>query len=250
MSASNVLRFIRRAALGRAWLAVGFLSGLVLGTPTALAHERTHAEDAPLREAPPRLDSEGDEPSGHARLPGMSAVPGPQPPASRLSAGAWVAHGGVTLMPVGAVVGASLIGDERLWKTSVETGAGMLTGYLPSKLLFLRISPGGRVTEFEVAAFGVGLVMTPPLAALGTWGAGEWAFNGSKHRGDAFLGALAGAAAGTLLGVAMYELLDRVAGDSEQLGALRRWVALGLIGSGATVGYQWAGGGPRERHAR
>jgi hypothetical protein len=26
----------------------------------------------------------------------------------------------------------------------------------------------------------------------------------------------------------------------------RKAIALGFIGSGATVGYQWAGGGPRE----
>jgi hypothetical protein len=161
-----------------------------------------------------------------------------------------VAHSGLALLPVGAVWGASRVGDERFWRASIETGAGMLTGSLPSRLLFLRISPGGRATEFEVAAFAVGLLLTPPLTALGTWGVGEWAFHGSHHRGAAFLGALGGAAVGSLVGVAVYELLDKVAGDTEQLASVRRWVGLGFIGAGSTLGYQWAGGGPRQRHTR
>lgn len=252
MLASNVLRSVfRLSALGRALLTVCLLAG----APAALAGERVWASDAPLREQPDdslaaQDTGGGDEPSGHSRLPGMSAVPPPEAASGRLSAAGWVAHGSVALLPVGTVWTASLVGDELFWKASVEAGAGMLTGLLPSKLLFLRVSPHGRVTEFEVAAFAVGLVLTPPLAALGTWGAGEWAFDGSRYRGDAFLGALGGAAAGSLLGVAMYELLDKVAGSSEQLTSVRRWVGLGFIGAGATLGYQWAGGGPRSGRAR
>lgn len=241
----------RVAALGRALLAVCLLTG----APAALAEGQDRPADAPVREdadgAPPLQGTEGrDEPSGHSRLPGMSAVPPPEAASRRLSAVGWVAHSGIALLPVGTVWGAGRLGEERFWRASVETGAGMLTGSLPSRLLFLRVSPGGRVTEFEVAAFALGLLLTPPLTALGTWGAGEWAFHGSRHRGDAFLGALGGATVGALVGVAMYELLDKVAGDSEQLASVRRWVGLGFIGAGSTLGYQWAGGGPRTGRTR
>lgn len=255
--ASTLLRSAHRlTALGRALLAVCLLTGApAVARAQEKEQEPARPADAPVREDPvdatPLQGTGGrDEPSGHARLPGMSAVPPPQAASHRLSAAGWVAHGGIALLPVGTVWSASRVGEERFWRTSVETGAGMLTGLLPSKLLFLRVSPGGRVTEFEVAAFTVGLLLTPPLTALGTWGTGEWAFHGSRDRGDAFLGALGGAAAGALVGVALYELLDKVAGDSEQLASVRQWVGLGFIGAGSTLGYQWAGGGPRMRHAR
>jgi hypothetical protein len=98
-----------------------------------------------------------------------------------------------------------------------------------------------------VAGFGAGLVLTPPVAALGTWGLGELAFAGSQDRGRAFLGALGGAAAGTLLGVVAHGLLEEVVHNRATLNWLRKYITLGFIGSGATVGYQWAGGGPRVR---
>jgi hypothetical protein len=51
---------------------------------------------------------------------------------------------------------------------------------------------------------------------------------------------------GTLLGVAVHGLLEEVVGNSDRLQSVRKYITLGFIGSGATVGYQWAGGGPRE----
>ncbi|XXF78266.1 hypothetical protein P2318_00480 [Myxococcaceae bacterium GXIMD 01537] len=234
---------------------------LLGATPAAWARESAHPLDAPLRdEAPGRLlaDStsgpatpksdaaERNNSSGDSLMPGMSGVPPPAKPQPPLSAAAWAAHGMLALAPVGGVYGASLLGDESFGAAAAEAGAGMVAGYFPSRLLFLRVSPGGREEELEVAAFATGLVLTPPLTALGTWGLGEVAFDGSQNQGNAFLGALAGAAAGALVGVVMFELLDHVSGGSKQLGSLRRWVGLGFIGAGATVGYQWAGGGPRD----
>lgn len=241
----------RRAA------ALGLALGLLAGAPAALAEEARESSteekpaahppaDAPLAAGQQREHDHEDKPTGSGRLPGMSGVPAPQPSPTRLSATGWAAHGALTLVPVAGVYGASQIHDERLWKTSVEVGGGLAGAYLPGRLLFLRVSPEGRATELEEAAFGVGLVLTPPLAALGTWGVGEVAFHGSRYPGRAYLGALGGAAAGSLLGVVVYEVLDRLAGDSDQLSALRRWVGLGFIGVGATLGYQWAGGGPRN----
>jgi hypothetical protein len=159
-----------------------------------------------------------------------------------------VVYGTFSLVPLGGVYGASRLGGERLWVTASETLAGSLVGALPATLLFLQAAEsGGRWTELEVAAFGAGLVLTPPLAALGTWGLGELAFAGSQDRGRAFLGALGGAAAGTLLGVVVHGLLEEVVGNRSTLKEFRKYIALGFIGSGATVGYQWAGRGPRER---
>jgi hypothetical protein len=44
------------------------------------------------------------------------------------------------------------------------------------------------------------------------------------------------------------EVLERLSAPDSQLNAWRRGIALGLVGSGASAGYQWAGGGPRARY--
>ena len=186
---------------------------------------------------------------GGTRLPGMSGVPmdsdGEDVP---LRTGAWVAHGGLALVPVGGLWGATRVGgDTRLTSTASEAAAGMLLGSMPARLLFFRpMAPSsGRWMELEVVAFGAGLVLTPPMTALGTWGLGELAFGGSRDRGDAYLGALGGAAAGALLGIVVNEVLVKLSGQSSRLKTGRQLIALSFIGVGATVGYQWAGGGPR-----
>jgi hypothetical protein len=164
-----------------------------------------------------------------------------------VSAAVWVAHGAVGLVPLGAVYGASRVGEERLWVTAAETAAGSVVGSLPAALLFLHpAEAGGRWTELEVAAFGTGLVLTPPVAALGTWGLGELAFDGSQRRGRAYFGALGGAAVGTLLAVAVHGFLEELVDDRATLERVRKLIGLGFIGAGATVGYQWGGGGPRS----
>ncbi|WP_240360230.1 hypothetical protein [Pyxidicoccus caerfyrddinensis] len=210
---------------------------------TDAAGDTSVPADAPPLAASP---SSGE---GGTRLPGMSGVPvqsnGEDVP---LSTGAWVAHGGLTLLPLGGIWAATRVGgDTRLTATASETAAGMLLGSVPARLLFFRPATpgGGRWTELEVTAFGAGLVLTPPLAALGTWGLGELAFGGSRDRGDAYLGALGGAAAGALLGVAVHGVLMKLAEPSARLKAERQLIGLGFIGAGATLGYQWAGGGPR-----
>jgi len=196
------------------------------------------------------------EPMPRAEAPKVEPAPAPSPANTPphvaadvpVPAGAWVAYGTSAMVPLGGIYGASRLGGERLWVTAAETAAGSVVGSLPGGLLFLQpANAGGRWSELDVAAFGTGMVLTPPVAALGTWGLGELAFDGSQDRGRAFLGALGGAAAGTLLGVAVHGLLEEVVGNSDQLKLVRKYIALGFIGSGATVGYQWAGGGPRER---
>jgi hypothetical protein len=196
------------------------------------------------------------EPEPKAEAPRKEPAP-PKTPATTsphvredvpVSAGAWVAYGTSALVPLGGVYGASRVGGERLWVTAAETAAGSLVGSAPGALLFLQpAAAGGRWAELDVAGFGAGLVLTPPLAALGTWGLGELAFAGSRDRGHAFLGAMGGAAAGMLLGLAVHGVLEEVVDNTDRLKLVRKYIALGFIGSGATVGYQWAGGGPRNR---
>lgn len=193
------------------------------------------------------------------------AQPGPTPPSwpppgargvpperaladAPLSAGTWVAHGTLTLLPLGGLYAASRVGDDRLWAVGAQTGAGMVAAWVPSRLLFLRPQAAGpRWMEMEVSVFGAGLLLTPALAGLGTWALGEAALYGSIDRGEALLGALGGAAVGTLLGVITYGTLEWLAGPGLRLKAWRQSIALGLVGAGATVGYQWAGGGPPPR---
>jgi hypothetical protein len=159
-----------------------------------------------------------------------------------------VAHGTLTVLPLGGVYAASSVGDDRLWAVGAQVGAGMVAAWLPSRLLFLRPQAAGpRWMELEVSVFGAGLVLTPALAGLGTWALSEAALHGSLHPGDALLGALGGAAVGTLLGVAAYGTLEWLAGPGRRLKAWRQLIALGLVGAGATMGYQWAGGGPPPR---
>lgn len=184
--------------------------------------------------------------------PGASpAPPAPEPADAPLSAGAWVAHGTLTLLPLGGTYAVSRLENGGAWPTAAQTGAGMAAAWVPSGLLFFRPqSAGPRWAEWDVSLFGLGLVATPALAGLGTWTMGEWAFHGSQHRGRALLGAMGGAAAGTLLGVVTYEVLERLAAPGSQMKGWRRGIALGFVGSGATAGYQWAGGGPRSRIVR
>lgn len=204
-------------------------------------------ESPPLPVAPSPRTNRSDSPHVEPARPNASRAAALSVNAP-VSPGAWAAYGGLSLVPLGGVYGASLIHGERLWVTALETVAGSVVGSVPGGLLFLQPpEAGGRWTELDVAGFGVGMALTPPIAALGTWGLGELAFHGSQERGRAYLGAMGGAAAGMLLGLAVHGLLEEVVGNRGTLMWFRKTIALGFIGSGATVGYQWAGGGPRER---
>ncbi|MBZ4399268.1 hypothetical protein [Myxococcus sp. AS-1-15] len=225
-------RMSRHLVILSTWLLVG--AGLVA--------PRESRADVPLRAS--RL-----EPTTPPPLGASSTYQPTRPEDAPLSTGAWVAHGGLALLPLTGIWGATRVGgDTRLGATSAQTATGMLGGYLPSRLLFFRpATPGsGRFMDLEVAAVGGGLLLTPPLAALGTWGLGELAFGRSEDRADAYVGALAGAAAGTLLAAAVDGLLTKLSEPSTRLQAVRQLIALAFVGSGATLGYQWAGGGPRS----
>lgn len=203
----------------------GVLLFLLLWAFTSFAQ----ADTAPVHWTPP------------ASNPSAERTPADTP----LSPAAWGVHGALTLVPLGGMYAASRVHDEQLWVTSAEAGAGMVAAWLPARLLFFRAKDGGpRWSEWSVITFGTGLVLTPALAGLGTWALGEVAFHGSLDRGDALLGAMGGAAVGTLLGVAFHGMLELVA-PGTRLKPWRQAIAVGFVGAGASVGYQLAGGGPR-----
>jgi hypothetical protein len=224
----------------------GPLAARARGVPVALflLPEAEDVESPSIPVVPaPRAETPKLEPPPRARSTPPHLVAD-----TPVSAGAWVAYGTAALVPLGGVYGASRLGGERPWVTAAEMATGSVVASVPGGLLFLQPpEAGGRWTELDVAAFGVGLALTPPMAALGTWGLGELAFDGSHDRGRAFLGALGGAAVGMLLGVVAHGILEEVVGNRDTLRLVRKSIALGFIGSGATVGYQWAGGGPRGR---
>jgi hypothetical protein len=225
--------------------ALSFLASLLAGTP---AQARLLVDEASHEESSEASYSEVDPlPVLPMRLEPAPARPFPKPPDAPMASGGWVAHGAFTLLPLGAVYGASQLRGEPLWVTALQTASGSLAASLPGKLLFMHPpDAGGRWAELDVAAFGVGLVTAPPLAALGTWSVGELVFTGSQDRGRAFLGALGGAATGTLLALAMHGLLEELGGNSPAGKQLRELLGVSLIGAGATVGYQWARGAPRR----
>lgn len=215
-------------------------------------HEAETPARAPVHSAPeppPPLDPlmsdapfRGPPPPAVPQRPLRPFIPHGEPDTGApLSGGTWVAHGGLTLLPLGGVWAATRVGgDTRLGATAAEAAAGTLLASLPGRFLFVHPSyPQGRWLELEVGAFGAAMVATPPIAALGTWGMGEVAFGDSERPGRAYLGALGGATVGMLLGIAAHEGLRHLAGSSERLDTLRRYLALSLIGTGATVGYQW-----------
>ncbi|RKH08261.1 hypothetical protein D7V97_20065, partial [Corallococcus sp. CA053C] len=159
-----------------------------------------------------------------------------------LSGGTYAVHGALTLLPLGTAWAATRVGDDsRVGATAAEAATGALLGSLPGRFLFIHPSyPQGRWLDVEVGTFSAAFVVTPPVAALGTWGLGEVAFGDSEDRGSAYLGALGGATAGMLLGLAAHEGLRHLAGSSERWETVRRYIAYACIGTGATLGYQWS----------
>src|SRR5688572_608659 len=92
-------------------------------------------------------------------MPEASSAPRESVPADApISARSWVAHGTLTLMPLGGVYAASRLGNERAWAAGAQAGAGVVAGWVPSGLLFYRAQEAGpRWAEWVVSLFGVGL---------------------------------------------------------------------------------------------
>jgi hypothetical protein len=159
----------------------------------------------------------------------------------------WAVVGGSLSLAIGTFSGSAVRGERR-WATGAQTLAGSLLGTLPG-LEALRYSPltshwgPGMGGALAMASCVGGFTLQLGATALGTWATGELGLSPTRNPwaslGGAFLGALVGAA----IGLGVDALLQKVFPYNE---ALRWSFAIGLAGSGATVGYQWLGGGPRN----
>jgi hypothetical protein len=83
---------------------------------------------------------------------------------------------------------------------------------------------------------------TPLLVGFGTWGIAE-DVEGSQQPAAGLLGAWAGAAAGTGLGLAVNRLAP---GASLPVRTAIKLFGLAIVGVGASLGYQLASGGPAD----
>jgi hypothetical protein len=237
VSLGRVARRWRGGAL-LALLAAGPLHAQAAGPEEAPAAEDSLLEDVPEEEALTQGEAVDPRDIGHgADLALEQAGPGP--------ALTWAGHGAAATVPLAQLYLASRAGQRSVWSVATQSAAGALTGMLPARLAYAYDNPAeARWRELDVALLGLSLTLTPPLTALGTWGSGELLLGGSQQPGRAFLGAMGGALAGHFLGLALDGLLRQVLPQPE-LAGFRFSVSLALIGTSASLGYQWLGGGPR-----
>lgn len=161
-------------------------------------------------------------------------------------AGKW-ALGTLPFATPGVFGGASING-EKYWATPAQTLSGSLLGALPLLLspgetqMFVAHGPSGCLfgDYFGCLVYGGEAAVASILAGLGTFAAGE-SMRSSRRTAAAFGGAMAGAFAGTLSAAVLSIVVSEILPDGITVG-----MDLGLMGSGATIGYQWAGGGPRR----
>ncbi|WP_375769123.1 hypothetical protein NR798_46900 [Archangium gephyra] len=162
-----------------------------------------------------------------------------------LNAGSFVLGSSVPL--VAGSLSAGRINDQRVLLMGGQALGGAALSVLPSMWLD-GSSPWrgwgpGMGGAIKMTTFSAGALTAPLLGAVGTWGTGEL-LQGSRNPAAAFGGVLAGAAVGTLLSLGVNYLLRELPREFQPatLG-----LTIGFIGSGATIGYELLGGGPRPR---
>jgi hypothetical protein len=155
---------------------------------------------------------------------------------------------GTLVFATPGVFGGTSISGEKYWATTTQTLSGSLLGTLPLLLspgemqMFVAHGPSGCIfgDYLSCMIYGGEAAAASVLAGLGTFAAGE-SMRGSRRTGAAFGGAMAGAFAGTLSAAVLSIVVSEILPDGITVG-----MDLGLMGSGATIGYQWAGRGPRR----
>jgi hypothetical protein len=149
---------------------------------------------------------------------------------------------------VGILRGAR-IHREKHWATACQTLAGALVSATPLLAFYDEIElfiQGGLLGCLEGNPFSVfyagPAIAAAVLGSLATFVVGE-CIRRSQRTGAALLGAVAGAVGGTLLTAVLFifVLINFSVPNGVAVG-----VNLGLVGSGATIAYQWAGRGPRR----
>lgn len=160
----------------------------------------------------------------------------PPPPRPVPTGWAYVGHGGVALLPVAAWIAASTAANQAVWESAINAASGALVGFVPSQLGYVYGNPNrARWREVDITLLTLSIVLTPPLAGLGTWGSQQLFFGGSGSPGWAYLGATGGALIGHLAGLAFVGLLDQHLNVPE-LAGFRFSLALAFVGTGAALG--------------
>lgn len=202
---------------------------------------------------PPGQEQQSVEPveqQPNALAPSPSAAtPRDAPAASAAVTGDDVIGAGSAVVSAAALLGAGAYGASRIHGASfLLTGGTAVGGAALSLWPAMALDEnapwrGGWGPEgaLRLFLFSAGAVGAPMLGALGTWGTGEL-LHGSRAPGAAFGGAIAGAVLGELVGMGLSYLLRNV---PDEFKPLTLGITVGFIGSGASVGYQLLGGGPR-----
>lgn len=169
-----------------------------------------------------------------ARFAEIFATPPPPPPVP--TGWAYVGHGTVALLPTAAWVGASTAANQPIWQSAINVASGVLVGFVPSRLGYVYGNPTrARWREVDITLLTLSIVLTPPLAGLGTWGSQQLFFGGSSSPGWAYLGATGGALIGHLAGLAFVGLLDQHL-NAPELAGFRFTLGLAFVGTGAALG--------------
>ncbi len=143
---------------------------------------------------------------------------------------------------------ASSIHGERYWAAAGQVAGGTLLA-MGGSLVAARVETGLTDAPLEclsgvyqacILSFWEVMAATT-LAGLGTWASGE-AMGGSQSRVAALGGSLGGALLGSISSIPV-NILTYALGVPN---SIRYGVTVGVLGTGATIGYQLSGGGPRR----
>jgi len=157
---------------------------------------------------------------------------------------AWVAHSAALMVPAAGWVAAGLAqpGPTPFLHVGVNALSGSALALVPARLGYVYGNPNRpRWREVDVAILGVSLVLTPPLAALGSFGSQSLFFTGYQHPWRAYGAATAGALVGHLTGMVINDLLAARL-PLQELTGYRFLVGLSCVGIGATLGQSLFGG--------
>lgn len=144
-------------------------------------------------------------------------------------------------LTVGGLVGAyALADDDRSASLFYTWMLGSLATYYPASWFYPYVVDTGDPGQLRWTCLGAGFVGVPLVAAGTTWLVGEsfeGQYNDSPFTGKSFMGALGGAAVGTLGSALLAKLIYSADPSTEEwivatLGAM-------LVTSGATFGYVW-----------
>lgn len=167
------------------------------------------------------------------------------PPKPAVATGwAWVGHSVAVLIPAAGLVSATVAqtGPSPALHVGINVLSASVLGLVPARLGYTYGNPTRpRWREIDVAILGLSLVLTPPLAALGSFGSQSLFFESYQHPWQAYGAATAGALVGHLTGMIINEFLGSRL-PMPELAGYRFVIGLSCVGIGATLGQTLFGG--------